>query len=369
MLFDPLRDLLLEPLVGVHAFIWLTLLGNLWYLWRSRQRASLSELPSVAICIPARNEERNLRRLLPSLLNQDYPNLQVHVWDDGSEDGTGEVLQSVDDPRLHVYRGDGPPEGWVGKVHALYQLTRRAEAERYLFLDADTELRDDEALRRLVERFAAQPDDTVASALPRLRGSALLTVSLVPNAILTGLPWPLVRYLRLSSLGALNGQCWIIDAEAYHRHEPHAHVQNEVLEDVEIGRYLKRQGMTPALLDLRDEVTVHMYASFGEGWRGCRKNASLLLGGSPWAFPPLWLFFLGTWVLAPVISPWFLGSVYGLKAVTDRLNGFSPALTLLAPFSYLLGSALQLDSAFHHWTHRVSWKGRTIRPVEGDVDG
>lgn len=368
MLSAPLRDLLVEPLVGVHALIWLTLLGNLWYLWQGRQRAALAALPSVAVCIPARNEEQNLRRLLPSLLSQDYPNLQVHVWDDGSEDGTWEVVQSMDDTRLHAHRGDGPPEGWVGKVHALYQLTRRADADRYLFLDADTELADDEALRRLVERFAAHPDDTVASALPRLRGAALLTVSLVPNAILTGLPWPLVRPLRLSSLGALNGQCWMIDAGAYHRHEPHAHVRNEVLEDVEIGRYLKGQGMTPVLLDLRDEIRVYMYASFQEAWRGFRKNAYLILGGSPWAFPPLWLFFLLTWVLAPLVSPWFLASIYGLKAVTDRLNGFSPPLTLLAPLSYLLGSALQLDSAFHHWTQRVSWKGRTIRRVDGETE-
>ena len=367
MELDALRDLLAAPLLGVHLFIWITLLGNLLYLRRTRRSEDPDDWPSVAVCIPARNEERNLQRLLPSLLEQDYPNLDIHVWDDGSEDGTWDVLQSVDDERVHAYRGDGPPSGWVGKVHALYQLTRRAAADRFVFLDADAELEGPAALRRLVSRFEAQPRDSVASALPRLRGKALLMVSLVPNAILAGLPWPLVRLLPLNSLGALNGQCWIIRSADYHEHEPHEAVREEVLEDVEIGRYLKSEGLTPVLLDLRDTVSVYMYESFGEAWRGFRKNAYLILGGSVWAFPPLWIFFLATWVLAPVVSLWFLASVYGLKFVTDRLNRFSPALTALAPASYLLGSVLQFDSAVHHWTDRVSWKGRTIHRIEGET--
>jgi hypothetical protein len=248
----------------------------------------------------------------------------------------------------------------VGKVHALYQLTRHATGDRYLFLDADADVPDPEALQRVVERFEALPDDAVASGLPRYDGAALLLVSLVPSAILTGLPWPLVRRLRTSSLGALNGQCWLIDARTYHVHEPHAHVRHEVLEDVEIGRYLKREGMTPVLLDVRHEVTVYMYDSFAAAWRGFRKNAYLILGGSPVAFVLLYVFFALTWVLAPLLSPYFLLSVVGLKGVTDRLGRLPLPLTLLAPVSYLLGSALQADSAVHHWTNRVSWKGRRI---------
>jgi len=362
-LLDIVRAWGTVPLVGIHAFIWLTLAGNLWYLWRHRRRADAADaapLPPVTVCIPARNEAENLKRLLPSLLGQDYPDLHVRVWDDGSDDGTWDVLQSVDDARLTALQGSGPPPGWVGKVHALYRTTRDAPGERYLFLDADVELTDDHALRRLVRRYEALPDDAVASGLPTYRGAALLLVSLVPNAILTGLPWPLVRPLRLASLAALNGQCWMIDADTYHTHEPHAHVRDKVLEDVEIGRYLKRKGLTPVLFDVRRELRVYMYDSFADAWRGFRKNAYLILGGSPVAFVALFAFFMATWVLAPLVSPWLLASIMGLKAATDRLNGFSWGLTLLAPLSYVLGSALQLDSAVHHWTERVSWKGRRI---------
>jgi len=356
----PYADVIAPYLAGVHFLVWCTLLANILYLRKKRARASLSTEPFVSILIPARNEEDNLKRLLPSLLEQTYENVEVIVVDDGSTDGTWTVLQDARDERLRPVKGDGPPPGWLGKPHACYVAAQQASGERYLFLDADTELRDPEALRRIVERQQALPKDTVATGLPRLRGAAQLLVSLVPNAILTGLPWPLVRPLRMSSLGALNGQCWMVDAERYHAYEPHVEVKNKVLEDVEIGRYFKREGFTPALLDVRDEITVYMYASFKEAWNGFRKNAYLILGGSPIAFVGLYVFFFLTFVASPFIHPGFLASVVLLKATTDRLTRFSPFLALAAPVSYFLGSALQLDSAISHWTGRVSWKGRKV---------
>jgi hypothetical protein len=70
--------------------------------------------------------------------------------------------------------------------------------------------------------------------------------------------------------------------------------------------------------------------------------------------------FVLTWVVAPLLSGWFVVSLYGLKLVTDRASGASLMVSVLAPVSYLLGLALQLDSALHHWLGRVSWKGRTV---------
>ena len=354
----------------MHASIWATLLSNLAYLRRT-PHASLADdaLPRVSVCIPARNEEANLRRLLPSLLAQTYPGgAEVIVMDDGSEDATSDVLAAhvprfeapSCDGQLVALRGEGPPPGWVGKVHALYQATRQATGDVYLFLDADAELRGPHALRRLVERLLACPRDTVLTGLPRYAGRGHWLVSLIPSALLTGLPWSLVRPLRLPALGALNGQCWMIRAADYRRFEPHAHVKDAVLEDVEIGRYLTAQGLVPRLADVQADVAVHMYPSFAEAWRGFRKNAYLILGGSPGAFVPLWVFFLFTWVLGPVFAPRLLLSVLALKGATDRLCGFDARYTAGAPLAYALGSLLQADSAFHHWTRRVTWKGRGV---------
>lgn len=365
MSLEPFARSIFPYLVGVHGLIWFTLLSNLVYLRRTRRSAPGAPRPSISILVPARNEEVNLQRLLPSILQQEYPEFEVVVVDDGSSDGTWKVLSGMEDPRLNAIQGDGPPPGWLGKPHACHLAASHAKGDLLLFLDADTELADETVLRRLVERKAALPNDTVATGLPRLKGAAQLLVSLVPSAILTGLPWPLVRYVRTASLGALNGQFWMVDAELYRTLEPHREVKDDVLEDVEIGRYFKREGYTPALLDVRDEISVYMYSSFGDAWRGFRKNAYLILGGSPIAFVALFLFFFLTFVASPLVHSGFLASVILLKAITDRLMGVSPLYSLAAPLSYLLASALQLDSAIHHWTGRVSWKGRAVSLPHG----
>ena len=352
------RLLLIPPLGLAHAAFWGILVGNLAYLRRQRSSPP-NPLPTLSICIPARNEAKNLRRLLPTLRAQDYPELEIFVWDDGSEDDTWGVLQTCDVPRLTPLRGPDPSPDWVGKVHALYQCTRRASGDCYLFLDADAELLRPDALRRLVARHSGTPT-TVSSGFPHLTGAALLLVSLVPHALLRSLPWPLVTRTRNSSLSALNGQCWLVDSSVYHAHEPHAAVKDEVLEDVAIGRYLKQQGHPPTLLDVQDLVAVHMYDTFGAAWRGFRKNAYLLLGGTVPRFLFTYGGFVLTWLVAPLLSVWFLVSLYGLKLVTDRASGMPVYVTLLAPVSYLLGLALQLDSALHHWSDRVTWKGRSV---------
>ena len=358
MTVDFLRLLLLPPLAAAHASFWVILLANLTYL-RRQPEADPSTYPRLSVCIPARNEADNLRRLLPSLTQQDYPDLEVFVWDDGSEDDTWAVLQNADDDRLTPLQGTGPPDGWVGKVHALYQCSREATGDCYLFLDADTELTRPDALRRLVARHRGT-NSRVSSGFPFLRGGAMLLVSLVPHALLRSLPWPLVSRTESPSLSALNGQCWLVGADVYHAHEPHQHVQNDVLEDVAIGRYLKSKGHPPTLLDVQDLVSVYMYDSYGAAWRGFRKNAYLLLGGTAPTFVLLYTGFILTWVVAPLLSAWFVVSLYGLKFVTDRASGASLTVSLLAPVSYLLGLALQLDSALHHWLGRVSWKGRSV---------
>ena len=342
----------------LHLGLWGTLLLNLAYLRRA-PAPDRSSPPSLSVCIPARNEADNLRRLLPTLLRQDYPSVEIIVCDDGSEDETWAVLQSFDAPALQAVAGEGPPEGWIGKVHALYQCTRRASGERYLFLDADAELTGPDALRQLVGKHETAGSG-VTTGLPRLRGAAALLVSLVPYSLLTGLPWPLVPRTSLPALSALNGQCWLIDAPLYHRYEPHEHLRNAVLEDVAIGRYLKRVGHPPILRDVQAHVSVYMYDGFGAAWAGFRKNAYLLLGGAPGPFVGMYGYFLFTWVVAPILSPWFLVSLYGLKWTTDRANGVSASTTVWAPVSFILGLVLQLDSAVHHWTDRVTWKGRSV---------
>lgn len=376
-------------LTFLHGGLWLILLSNLWYLRQGetgRRASSTAEptagnppgaaSPQLSVLIPARNEERNLQRLLPSLLDQKLPGgFEVIVYDDGSSDGTARVLHAFEQrfqhqkgASLHVRHGDGPPAGWVGKTHALHQAAQVAQGQVFLFLDADAQLEDPEALRRLVRHFESLPGECVLTGFPRLRGAALLLVSIVPCAILTGLPWPLVhRTPRLPSLSALNGQCWMIEARTYRRYEPHRACKGDVLEDVEIGRFLKAKGHGPVMRDVRGEVSIFMYERFAQAWRGFRKNAYLLMGGTPLAAIVFIAFFVLTFVLAPFVAPWLWLSMFGLKAVTDWRGGLPGWISLLAPLSFLLAVAMQIDSTVSHLWGRVEWKGRSVESTRREA--
>ena len=354
---------MLALLLAAHGILLAITAVNLVYLHRRRRDLTpLEAYPVLSVLIPARNEEDNLRRLLPSLLSQNYPNVEIIVVDDASEDGTAAVLTAHDAPRLRVLHGEGPPPGWLGKPHACHQAAEAATGDTFLFLDADAELTDPGALRRLIGRFTACGPNAVMTGLPRYTdtGGSLMLTSLVPFALLTALPLPLMPRTASPALSALNGQCWMIGAEAYRRYDPHRAVQAEVLEDVKIGRLLKRHGMRLHLRDLGSEVRVEMYRSFSEAWRGFRKNAYLLQGGTLLRFLPLHALFWVLYVVAPVVGWPLLITTYLLKGLADCAARFPLWVTVLAPVVLLCGALIQLDSAIAHATGRVAWKGRRV---------
>lgn len=344
------------------VFLMLLLLiqvGNIAYL-RRRLPSPCGRRPFVSILIPARNEAVNLRGLLPSILAQRYERFEVIVYDDESGDETWQVLQNVEDERLRPIHGSGPPEGWIGKVHALYQASRAARGEVFVFLDADARLKADDALGRLVDRFEALGANRVLTGFTELRGRGLLLVSLVPHTILSFLPWFMTERLPYASLGVVNGQCWIVDAAVYERLSPHQQVKADVLEDVNIGRYLKKCGIQPVLIDVRPEVTVYMYENFGDAWLGFRKNGYLLMGGSVRTFIPLFAAYTFAFAIAPFLWPEVLAAVWFLKLLSDRAAGMPIGVSLAGPLAHVAGVLLQLDSAVSHWCGAVTWKGRQV---------
>jgi hypothetical protein len=61
--------------------------------------------PLVTVVIPVFNQKADfLRRCIDSILEQDYPNLEIIVSDNHSDNGCSEVIGSYDDPRLRVVR-------------------------------------------------------------------------------------------------------------------------------------------------------------------------------------------------------------------------------------------------------------------------
>ncbi len=345
--------------MALYAWMVVTLVANLRDV-RRQPRERQAQRVGISVLIPARNEAENLKRLLPSLLDQTHPDFEVIVVDDGSEDETSAVVKSFVDDRIRLLSIAGPPTGWMGKVYALYVAVQQATKPLFLFVDADAAFGHPRALEQLEDRHAALDSRAVLSGYTRLRGGGELLVSLIPFAFLTVLPWPLARRLPFASMAALNGQLWMIRRDQYLDLQPHLNNRGEILEDVQIARYLKARGIAAHLVDVQDDVSVWMYPDLRAARRGFRKNAYLLLGGRAWLVIPILALWLILVVVAPMAWPWLLLPLLGMKWVSDRFGRFPLHISLLAPVSLLAAAGIVVDSMIAHWTGRVTWKGRRL---------
>lgn len=66
------------------------------------------ELPPVSVIIYAREEVENLRRSLPAILEQDYPQFEVIVVNDGNADGSEDYLSLLEERYSHLYHSFVP---------------------------------------------------------------------------------------------------------------------------------------------------------------------------------------------------------------------------------------------------------------------
>lgn len=118
--------------------------------------------PSIAIIIPARNEEANLPGLLTSLTNSIPCPTQILVVDDQSSDATAEIARAHG---AEVLPAAPLPEGWTGKTWACHQGATATQSELLFFLDADTSFAPG-GYARTITYFASLPADAALSILP-----------------------------------------------------------------------------------------------------------------------------------------------------------------------------------------------------------
>ena len=102
---------------------------------RSRSRAAVGFHPPVAVIVPAFNEAKVIRRTLETLLESDYPQLRVIVIDDGSTDGTADIVAEMAGryPQIRLIRKEN-----AGKHSALNLGFLEASEEFVVTIDADT---------------------------------------------------------------------------------------------------------------------------------------------------------------------------------------------------------------------------------------
>jgi glycosyltransferase involved in cell wall biosynthesis len=195
----------------------------------------------VSVLLPVRDEAHRVAACLESLLAQRHvPDLRVIVLDDGSSDGTADVVRAVGGERVTLVSGAAPPAGWLGKPYACHQLAAHADGDILVFVDADVVLRPDAvaAAVALLDGF------DLLSPYPRLLAVSpgeRLVQPLLAWSWLTFLPLRAMERSRRPSLAAAGGQFLVLTRTGYDRAGGHAAVRGEVLEDIALARRVSRR--------------------------------------------------------------------------------------------------------------------------------
>jgi len=122
--------------------------------WLRQKNVQINLQPSVSVLIPAWNEEVGILKTVQSVINTQYPKLQLIVINDGSTDSTHATISNfiehtdlagVDLKYLNLSNG--------GKARAMNRGLKRATGEIIVTIDADSVM-DVGALESLVAHFA-----------------------------------------------------------------------------------------------------------------------------------------------------------------------------------------------------------------------
>lgn len=352
------------------------------------------EAPRVSILVPARNEARNIEACVASLLTQDYPNYELVVLDDHSDDGTSEIVRGLGlrtEGDRRVISGAALPAGWTGKGWACHQLASAASGDFLFFTDADTTHAPGTVSAAVAAAREYRAD--LLSAWPRLLTGTLGEKLVVPMILLLGLvmyPHWLVLLLQKfpqiaarlpisfrRALGAANGQFIFFSRAGYERIGGHAALHDHLVEDVALGRAVATrmgEGMRLLNCDALRFSTCRMYRSFGEVWEGFTKNMRAAFEDSLASFLAVGAMqFCG--FLAPFLFVWLpsparplvlmqIGVIYLIRVILTLRYRTSWLGCLLHPFGEALGLAIGLNSWRRLGKQGVSWKGRIYQAGE-----
>ncbi len=337
----------------------------------------------VDVLIPARDEAHNIERAVRSVLAQSHPDLRCIVLDDGSTDGTADLVAAIDDPRVELVDGGGGPlpEGWMGKPWACQRLGERSDAPWLLFIDADVELMPQAVSRAL--QYCTEHELDALSGFGDLEMSSLAERVIQPavtGLLLAGNPFHDVNNPDKPDKALANGQFMLFRRQGYDAVDGHRAVAGNVLDDVGMALALKGAGVPYHMVFMRRLFTCRMYTGGMDMWRGWRKN---LFPGMRWSWLNLSMVLAGhfAFTLLPYLtlmvgivsgdSAWTLlgGSVVlAIQAVRLRFDLLFKSNLLLGQATHAVAQfllvALLLDSAVSTSLGTATWKGRVL-PTRG----
>ena len=111
---------------------------------------------AVSVIVCAKNEAENLKKFLPSILDQDYPNFEVVLIDDDSRDETLEIMEEFAEKHSNIklVKVKNIEAFWSNKKYALTLGIKAATNDYLLFTDADCKPVSKDWIRSMTSHFS-----------------------------------------------------------------------------------------------------------------------------------------------------------------------------------------------------------------------
>lgn len=374
---------------GIVVTLWIHRQGDLEIV--VERASSPPHAPLISLCVPARNEERNIGPCIEAILSQTYPNTEVIVVDDRSTDSTAVILRDLRSRAsgLQVVDGLPLPPGWAGKPHALHQAAAVARGEWLCFVDADTFLAP-EAVSSCYAKALETRADMFTILTRQLTGTfwERVLMPLVVTALAVAFPPHKVNDPRRRDAIA-NGQFILIRRSAYDAVGGHARIKDQIVDDKALAQLVKWNGYRLLIANGTPLARTRMYTSLAQMWEGWTKNVYLGLRDQ---LPLLLLGVFGALllVIAALILPiwpllgfyWYRigGGLMALMVIAESLLLWGAVLyarlivahkmgiplwyALTTPLGCGVFAAIMLTSAWKVLSGRgVTWRGRKYNPA------
>ncbi len=362
---------------SLHIIVSLSLIYMLWRntlrytLHRSKHGVSgdIDAMPSVTICIPARNEDHALQDCLSGVIAANYPKLEVIVLDDCSQDQTSQIIRSFAHDGVRFIQTQELPEGWLGKNYAYQSLLEQAHGEYVVFMSVDTRIAP-HTVTELIEYMKSQ-NLAMTSVLPQ-RGHAYLASTLfAPLRVL----WQLISpFAAQESVGTA---LWAVRRKDMVESDIFASLRSTVFPERKIARHFAEKNIY-RFLGVQPSLGVQYEKKWSSQLHTSTRLWSPLLEHKIMRIIAVVLFHAGLFVAPTAVVIYsvlfaqhllFIACVAALLPVVLlvrylRILGLSWAVSLAGIFLPLyLGlqeCALVLYSWYRYRRGVVEWRGRNV---------